>query len=91
MKNKYLVIFSFIIIFILGYFIGDFTHFVKNDKPTNTLAEYNSKRYELVRINDNNVILLDNTTGKCWRKFIDTAQGPSKWTEEDIYNIINSN
>jgi hypothetical protein len=40
-----------------------------------------TSRYELVRANDMNVLILDRRTGRCWRHFIDANGGPNIWEE----------
>lgn len=38
-------------------------------------------RYQVLRANDNNVLVIDTASGRLWQKFINSSGGPSVWTE----------
>ena len=38
----------------------------------------------MISPNDSNIIIFDKETGRYWRKFIKSNEGPTDWTEETI-------
>ncbi|MFJ7637731.1 hypothetical protein [Peribacillus sp. NPDC097225] len=40
-------------------------------------------RYELVPVNENNIIIFDKTSGAYWNKFIPSDEGPTTWEKGD--------
>lgn len=40
-------------------------------------------KYEMINA-DSNIIIFDKETGRYWRKYINTNEGPNEWTEEAI-------
>ncbi|MGE7602356.1 hypothetical protein ACQKL5_07565 [Peribacillus sp. NPDC097675] len=36
-------------------------------------------RYELVPVNDNNMVIFDKKSGDYWNKFIPSEEGPTDW------------
>ena len=40
-------------------------------------------RYELVPVNDNNMIIFDKKSGDYWNKFIPSDEGPTTWEKSD--------
>ncbi|MBY0754019.1 hypothetical protein K5V21_00985 [Clostridium sardiniense] len=60
-----------------GAIIYSFKHFTENDIV-------NKNRYEMISPNDSNIIIFDKETGRYWRKFIKSNEGPTDWTEETI-------
>lgn len=49
------------------------------------------ERYELVPVNDNNMVIFDKTSGAYWNKFIPSDEGPTDWKKGDspIKNGVN--
>ena len=47
----------------------------------------NNNKYELITAGSN-IIIFDKETGRYWRKYINTNEGPNEWTEEttDLLN-----
>jgi len=41
-------------------------------------------RFELIVVNENNVILYDKQSGDSWRKFIDSGAGPTEWEKQAL-------
>lgn len=74
---------------ILGLFInnsinstmGNYIKTIEAQNKTETTTE-NKGRYELIRANDNNILIFDTQTGDYWRKFIKTNEGPTNWQRE---------
>ncbi len=60
-----------------GAIIYSFKHFTKK-------YIVNKNRYEMINPNDSNIIIFDKETGRYWRKFIKSNEGPTDWTEETI-------
>lgn len=42
----------------------------------------NNGRYQMIKATDNNIYMIDTRTGKCWRKFVRSNEGPTVWLEE---------
>ncbi|MGE7661173.1 hypothetical protein ACQKL6_05570 [Peribacillus sp. NPDC097197] len=40
-------------------------------------------RYELVPVNENNMIIFDKTSGAYWNKFVPSDEGPTSWEKGD--------
>ena len=40
-------------------------------------------RYELVPVNENNMMIFDKKSGDYWNKFIPSGEGPTNWEEGD--------
>lgn len=41
-------------------------------------------RYQMISVNDTNIIIFDRETGEYWRKFVPPNEGPTEWTREKI-------
>lgn len=48
-------------------------------------------RYELISVNDNNIIIFDKQNGEYWRKFIESDEGPTDWEKQTSPISIPSN
>ena len=40
-------------------------------------------RYELVPVNENNMVIFDKKSGDYWNKFIPSEEGPTNWEKGD--------
>ncbi|MFJ7744562.1 hypothetical protein [Peribacillus sp. NPDC097295] len=40
-------------------------------------------QYELVPVNDNNMVIFDKKSGDYWNKFIPSDEGPTDWKKGD--------
>jgi len=80
MKGNSIIIGASIIIgcAILGLFL---MLTFSNDKSTSpkTTNEY---KYEMIPVNENNVIIFNKETGEYWRKFLPSNEGPANWEKE---------
>ncbi|KQL34412.1 hypothetical protein [Psychrobacillus sp. FJAT-21963] len=41
-------------------------------------------RYELIVVNENNIIFYDKQNGDSWRKFNESGEGPSEWEKQSL-------
>lgn len=41
-------------------------------------------RFDLIVVNENNIILYDKQSGDSWRKFIDSGAGPTEWERQSL-------
>ncbi|RIW34290.1 hypothetical protein D3H55_09925 [Bacillus salacetis] len=58
---------------------------IANSLQKDSVAKAHSQdgsRYELVPVNDQNIILFDKQTGEYWRKFIEPNEGPTNWEKQ---------
>jgi hypothetical protein len=55
-----------------------------NEDYINNLTEL--YRYQMVPVNDSNIIIFDRKTGKYWRKFVPPNEGPTEWRRERAPN-----
>ncbi|WP_034261710.1 hypothetical protein [Bacillus sp. J33] len=39
-------------------------------------------RYELISVNDNNIILFDKQSGVYWQRYISANEGPTDWEKQ---------
>ncbi|WP_205690215.1 hypothetical protein [Chengkuizengella sediminis] len=49
------------------------------------ITQEQSLKYELIPVNDNNIIIFDKESGELWRKFIASNEGPTDWTMENPF------
>jgi hypothetical protein len=40
-------------------------------------------RYDLISVNDNNIIIFDKQSGEYWRKYIESNEGPTEWEKQE--------
>lgn len=62
---------------ILGFFISS----AIKEQTTKASSE-SENTYELINVSENNMIIFDKSTGKYWRKYIESNEGPTEWEEE---------
>ncbi|HWL23698.1 MAG TPA: hypothetical protein VNR38_08105 [Ureibacillus sp.] len=82
--NKYFISFAFIFFglcmvfsaFYISEALKEIAYSQKGD--TTTVTEVPSE-WELIVVNENNIILFNNITGEYWRKFIESNEGPTEW------------
>lgn len=77
-------LYSFIgVLILLGFtFLGAMI-LIQSDREVQRMeSESTEYRYELVPVNEQNIIIFDKKTGESWRKFIDTNEGPTEWEHE---------
>ncbi|PEJ57780.1 hypothetical protein CN692_11875 [Bacillus sp. AFS002410] len=63
---------------ILGFFI-QLTFSNNKNEPSKISKEY---KFEMIPVNDNNVIIFNKETGEYWRKFLPNNEGPTNWEKE---------
>lgn len=54
-------------------------------RPPQTAADTKAQplpRYQIVKMSENVVYLLDSQTGRTWYKFVSSNQGPAEWRED---------
>ncbi|MBK5243090.1 hypothetical protein [Clostridium sp.] len=61
--------------------IYTFKDYGENDIVNKNIVTKN--KYEMINA-DSNIIIFDKETGRYWRKYINTNEGPNEWTEETI-------
>ncbi|MGF3103639.1 hypothetical protein [Rossellomorea sp. DUT-2] len=54
---------------------------ISNSLQKDSVAK-DEPRYELVPVNEQNIILYDKQTGEYWRKFIEPNEGPTNWEKQ---------
>ncbi len=50
------------------------------DKKSDLTSEY---KYEMIPVNENNVMIFNKETGEYWRKYIPSGEGPTNWDIEE--------
>jgi hypothetical protein len=40
--------------------------------------------WELIVVNENNILLFNNISGEYWRKFIESGEGPTNWERQPL-------
>ncbi len=74
---------SFSIVF-LGFCILLSSWFISqsvNSEQVNKTEE-EQFRYELISLNDSNIIIFDKQSGEYWRKYIEPNEGPINWENQ---------
>lgn len=56
--------------------------FSSTDGRTSGNVESTSARYQMVATSGVNVFVIDTRTGRVWRKFVASTEGPTSWSEE---------
>ncbi|WP_236036585.1 hypothetical protein [Heyndrickxia oleronia] len=46
---------------------------------TVTVTQSEQNEWELIVVNENNIILFNKKSGEYWRKFIESGEGPTDW------------
>ena len=79
--NKHIMSFS---IFFLGICILVGSWFISQSLKHEQVEKQTEAplRYELLSVNDNNIIIFDKQNGEYWRKFIETDEGPTDWEKQ---------
>lgn len=82
--NKYFIslaiIFFGICMVVSSLYISDSLKKIAfNQKEHNTTIEEKSNEWEVIVVNDNNVILFNHYSGEYWTKFIENDEGSSEW------------
>lgn len=77
MENKSILYICISII--IGFSILSISLFLV-DKDTKDIEN----RYHMVTPNESNIIIFDSKTGDYWRKYIESNEGPTNWTKENI-------
>lgn len=77
MKNRSSLIMALAII--VGFTIlGLFQLFISKEER-NQEGITSENRYDLIPVNENNIIIFDKETGEYWTKFIPSNEGPTTW------------
>ncbi len=71
------IIFLGICILLSSWFISQSLKSEQVDETSE--AEF---RYDLISVNDNNLIIFDKENGEYWRKFIESNEGPTDWEKQ---------
>lgn len=82
--NKYFGSFSFTffglcIVFSAFTISSALKEMTYNQQPDNTSIIQEANEWELVVVNENNIILFNSYTGEYWNKFIESSEGPTDW------------
>lgn len=76
MNNKMVFVISIVLLVLISGLLGF-------QLGTNLNGGKDMNRYEMIGVNENNLIIFDRKTGEYWRKFIPSSQGPTNWEKED--------
>ena len=82
--NKYFVSFAFIffglcIVFSAFYISSALKEIAYNQKADHTSVTQDTNDWELIVVNENNIILFNSYTGEYWRKSIEGNEGQTYW------------
>lgn len=88
MKNRSSLIMGLAII--IGFTIlGLFQLFIsKEERDQEGITSEN--RYDLIPVNENNIIIFDKETGEYWTKFVPSNEGPTTW-EKGVSPVKSNN
>lgn len=71
------------ICFLIGAWkIASALEIIGYNNHTNIHTTEQQHRYELIVVNENNIIFFDKESGEHWRKFIDSEEGPTNWEKQ---------
>lgn len=76
MNNKMVFVISIVLLVLISGLLGF-------QLGTNLNGGKDMNRYEMIGVNENNLIIFDRKTGEYWRKFIPSNEGPTNWEKED--------
>lgn len=82
--NKYFISFAFIffglcMVFSAYYISTALEEIAYNQKSDTTTVTEITNDWELIVVNENNIILFNSNTGEYWHKFIESNEGPTDW------------
>ena len=78
-RSSFIIGFAIIIGFtVLGLFL-----MYSFKEPSDVDHENNENRYELVPVNENNMVIFDKQSGEYWSKFVPSNEGPTTWRKGD--------
>ncbi|PGM55516.1 hypothetical protein [Bacillus sp. AFS053548] len=63
--------------------LGLFLMLTFSNNKNNLSKNSNEYKYEMIPVNENNVIIFNKETGEYWRKFLPNNEGPTKWEKEE--------
>lgn len=79
MNNKTMFVVSIVILVVIsGIFGFQLGTFLKGDA-----VHQDRNRYQMISVNENNIIIFDRQTGEYWRKYVPSNEGPTNWEKED--------
>lgn len=80
------IIFFGICIFVGSWFVSNALQDIAfNQSPdTVTVSQPGQNDWELIVVNENNIILFNNESGEYWRKFIESGEGPTDWEKSPL-------
>lgn len=76
MNNKKVFVISIVVLVLISGLLGF-------QLGTSLNGGKDMNRYEMISVNENNLIIFDRKTGEYWRKFIPSNEGPTNWEKED--------
>lgn len=76
MNNKKVFVISIVVLVLISGLLGF-------QLGTSLNGGKDMNRYEMIGVNENNLIIFDRKTGEYWRKFIPSNEGPTNWEKED--------
>ena len=62
--------------------LGLFLMLTFSNNKDNSSKISNEYKYEMIPVNENNVIIFNKENGEYWRKFLPNNEGPTNWEKE---------
>jgi hypothetical protein len=79
------IVFLGICIFVGSWFVSNALQDIAKQTPdTVTFTQPEQNEWELIVVNENNIILFNNKSGEHWRKFIESGEGPTDWEKSPL-------
>ncbi|AHV98831.1 MULTISPECIES: hypothetical protein [Paenibacillus] len=83
MKNKTIIAVSILTLVLISGIFGFLLGIsFKGESNQNDSKDQNGNRYQMINVNENNIIIFDQQTGDYWRRFIPSNEGPTEWEKE---------
>ncbi|OCA84050.1 hypothetical protein A8F94_15070 [Bacillus sp. FJAT-27225] len=90
--NKNLISFSILFfglcIVLSSWIYSNTLKYISNEQRIAAAEQPNQElnRFELIVVNENNIIIYDKQNGDTWRKFIQSGEGPTEWEKQSLTN-----
>ena len=73
-----------ICVFVGSWLVANALQDIAKQGPDRVTVTQEQNDWELIVVNENNIILFNNKSGEYWRKFIESGEGPTDWEKSPL-------
>ena len=78
------IIFFGICVFVGSWFVSNALQDIAKQPIDTVTVTQPEQKWELIVVNENNIILFNNKSGEYWRKTIESGEGPTDWEKSPL-------